>query len=88
MLHIFITLPVHQLAHPRQIITAVFSFSQQLYCLEQDFQPDGQIPSNKAIGGGDNSFNTFFSGSGAGKHSSPHAVLFDLEPTVRDAEVR
>merc|ERR1712243_295459 len=38
------------------------------------------------IGGGDDSFNTFFSETGAGKHV-PRAVMVDLEPTVVD-EVR
>ncbi|KAL0864779.1 hypothetical protein Bca101_043897 [Brassica carinata] len=35
---------------------------------------------------GDDAFNTFFSETGAGKHV-PHAVFFDLEPTMID-EVR
>ncbi|CAL8274958.1 unnamed protein product [Boreogadus saida] len=58
----------------------------ELYCLEHGIQPDGQMPSDKAIGGGDDSFNTFFSETGAGKHV-PRAVFVDLEPTVID-EVR
>ena len=41
---------------------------------------------SKAIGAGDDSFNTFFSETGAGKHV-PRAVFVDLEPTVVD-EVR
>ncbi|XP_055486919.1 tubulin alpha-1D chain-like [Leucoraja erinacea] len=53
----------------------------ELYCLEHGIQPDGQI-----IGGGDDSFNTVFSETGAGKHV-PRAVFIDLEPTVID-EVR
>ncbi|KAM0057059.1 putative tubulin [Helianthus debilis subsp. tardiflorus] len=48
--------------------------------------PDGQMPSDKTIGGGDDAFNTFFSETGAGKHV-PRAVFVDLEPTVID-EVR
>ena len=44
-------------------------------------QPDGQMPSDKTIGSGDDSFNTFFSETGAGKHV-PRAVFVDLEPTV------
>ena len=44
------------------------------------------MPSDKAIGAGDDSFNTFFSETGAGKHV-PRAVFVDLEPTVVD-EVR
>ncbi|VDI11552.1 Hypothetical predicted protein [Mytilus galloprovincialis] len=43
----------------------------------------GQMPSDKTIGGGDDSFNTFFSETGAGKHV-PRAVFVDLEPTVVD----
>ena len=53
----------------------------ELYCLEHGIQPDGQMPSDKTIGGGDDSFNTFFSETGAGKHV-PRAVFLDLEPTV------
>ncbi len=49
-------------------------------------QPDGQMPSDKTTGGGDDAFNTFFSETGAGKHV-PRAVFLDLEPTVID-EVR
>ena len=58
----------------------------ELYCLEHGIQPDGQMPSDKTVGGGDDSFNTFFSETGAGKHV-PRAVMVDLEPTVVD-EVR
>ena len=39
------------------------------------------MPSDKTVGGGDDSFNTFFSETGAGKHV-PRAVFIDLEPTV------
>ena len=39
------------------------------------------MPSDKSVGGGDDSFNTFFSETGAGKHV-PRAVFVDLEPTV------
>lgn len=61
--------------------------SWELMCLEHDIQPDGQMPSDKTIGGGDdyNSyFNTFFSETGAGKHV-PRAVFVDLEPLQVDA---
>jgi len=58
----------------------------ELYCLEHGIQPDGQMPSDKTVGGGDDSFNTFFSETGAGKHV-PRAVFVDLEPSVID-EVR
>merc|ERR1712012_298673 len=58
----------------------------ELYCLEHGIQPDGRMPSDKTVGGGDDSFNTFFSETGAGKHV-PRAVFVDLEPSVID-EVR
>ncbi|GAA50791.1 tubulin alpha [Clonorchis sinensis] len=58
----------------------------ELYCLEHGIQPDGQMPTDQTVGGGDDSFNTFFSETGAGKHV-PRAVFLDLEPTVVD-EVR
>merc|ERR1711998_229886 len=58
----------------------------ELFCLEHGIQPDGQMPSDKSIGGGDDAFNTCFSETGAGKHV-PRAVFLDLEPTVID-EVR
>ncbi|KAK8786912.1 hypothetical protein V5799_023311 [Amblyomma americanum] len=58
----------------------------ELYCLEHGIQPDGKIPSDKVSGGVDDSFNTFFAQTGAGKHV-PRAVFVDLEPTVVD-EVR
>ncbi|KAK8617634.1 hypothetical protein V6N13_080544 [Hibiscus sabdariffa] len=58
----------------------------ELYCLEHGIQPNGQMPSDKTVGGGDDAFNTFFSETGAGKHV-PRAVFVDLEPTVID-EVR
>ena len=53
----------------------------ELYCLEHGIQPDGQMPSDKTVGSCDDSFNTFFSETGAGKHV-PRAVFVDLEPTV------
>jgi tubulin alpha len=58
----------------------------ELFCLKHGIQPDGQMPSDKTVGGGDDAFNTFFSETGAVKHV-PRAVLLDLEPTVID-EVR
>jgi tubulin alpha len=54
----------------------------ELYCLEHGIQPDGQMTSDKTLlGGNDESFNTFFSETAAGKHV-PRAVFVDLEPTV------
>merc|ERR1712088_6147 len=53
----------------------------ELYCLEHGIQPDGQMPSDKAVGkgtfSGDDSFSTFFTETGAGKHV-PRAVFVDL----------
>ena len=51
----------------------------ELYCLEHGIQPNGQMPSDKT--GPDDSFNTFFSETGTGKHV-PRAVFVDLEPSV------
>ncbi|KAJ8412911.1 hypothetical protein AAFF_G00104930 [Aldrovandia affinis] len=51
----------------------------ELHSLEHGIQPDGQMPSDKTIGEEDDSFNTFFSDTGAGKHV-PRAVFVDLEP--------
>ena len=48
---------------------------------QHGIQPDGQMPSDKTIGGGDDAFNTFFSETGSGKHV-PRTVFVDLEPTV------
>jgi tubulin alpha len=58
----------------------------ELFCLEHGIQPDGQMPSDKTIGGGDDPFNTFFSETESGKHV-PRAVYADLEETVID-EIR
>lgn len=53
----------------------------ELYCLEHGIRPDGQMPEESVLRGADDSFNTFFSETGAGKHV-PRAVFVDLEPTV------
>jgi len=55
----------------------------ELYCLEQGHQPDGTMLSDKVAGQTDDSFSTFFSETGAGKHI-PRAVFIDLEHTVVD----
>ena len=49
-------------------------------------QPDGQLPAIEAGKPSDDSFSTFFSETGSGKHV-PRAIFLDLEPTVID-EVR
>lgn len=43
---------------------------RELFCLEHGIQPDGQMPPDQSLGGGDDAFNTFFSETGAGKHVS------------------
>ncbi|CAF0722814.1 unnamed protein product [Rotaria sp. Silwood1] len=58
----------------------------ELYCLEHGIQPDGQMPTDCTLGSGDDSFQTFFAETGAGKYV-PRTVFIDLEPTVID-EVR
>jgi len=39
------------------------------------------MPSDKGMGGADESFNTFFSQTGTGRHV-PRSIMVDLEPTV------
>lgn len=55
----------------------------ELYCLEHGIQPDGMMPNDDSIGQMDDSYNTFFSETGSGKHV-PRAILVDLEPSVID----
>merc|ERR1711981_1541627 len=47
----------------------------ELYCLEHGLQPDGTMSSDKTTT--DDSFSTFFSETGAGKHV-PRAVFVDV----------
>ncbi|KAJ6803738.1 tubulin alpha chain-like [Iris pallida] len=72
--------------HIGQAGIQVGNASWELYCLEHGIQLDGQMPSDKTVGGGDDAFNTFFSETSVGKHV-PHTVFVDLEPIVID-EVR
>jgi tubulin alpha len=58
----------------------------ELFCLEHGIHPDGLMPSDDTLGIADDSFNTFFSETGTGKHV-PRALFIDLEPTVID-EIR
>ena len=60
----------------------------ELFCLEHGIQPDGQKPAAGDEGqlDDDDSHNTFFSETGAGKFV-PRCVFLDLEPTAVD-EVR
>ena len=53
----------------------------ELYCLEHGIEPNGQMPSDVTLGGGDDSFNTFFSETSSGKHV-PRALFVDLEPSA------
>ena len=53
----------------------------ELYCLEHGIQPDGLMPTDQSVGQADDSFNAFFSETGAGKHV-PRAIFIDLEPSV------
>lgn len=53
----------------------------ELYCLEHGIQPNGTMPSEKCLGRSDDSFQTFFRETAAGKHV-PRAIFLDLEPTV------
>jgi tubulin alpha len=53
----------------------------ELYCLEHGIRPDGQTRSDKIRRGDEESLNTFFTETSAGKHV-PRAILVDLEPTV------
>ena len=51
--------------------------------MEHGIHPDGTMPSDDSVGVADDSFNTFFSETGSGKHV-PRAVFVDLEPSVVD----
>ncbi|XP_043944413.1 tubulin alpha-8 chain-like [Protopterus annectens] len=58
----------------------------ELFCLEHDIQPDGNMNKSSVNNVTDYSFTTFFHETGAGKHV-PRAIMVDLEPTVVD-EIR
>ncbi|CAB4063271.1 TUBA [Lepeophtheirus salmonis] len=49
----------------------------ELYCLEHGIQPDGLMPSDKVTAITDDSFSTFFSETGGGKHV-PRAIFCGL----------
>lgn len=53
----------------------------ELFCLEHGIQVDGTFGVQASKVNDDDSFTTFFSETGNGKHV-PRAVLVDLEPTV------
>ena len=52
----------------------------ELYCLEHGIHPNGLLIGGKTTND-DESYNTFFSETSAGKHV-PRAVYVDLEPSV------
>lgn len=62
----------------------------ELFCLEHGIQPDGKMLVQQMQSGRqqqmDDSFSTFFSETGNGRHV-PRAIMVDLEPTVID-EIR
>ena len=51
--------------------------------MEHKITPDGLMPSDKTLGAESDSFNTFFSETGTGKHV-PRAIFMDLEPNCID----
>ena len=53
--------------------------------LSSVWQPDGHLPGDVTIGGGDDTVIAFFGEAGTGEHA-PCAVFVDLEPTVVDEE--
>lgn len=53
----------------------------ELFCLEHGIQADGTFGAQASKINDDDSFTTFFSETGNGKHV-PRAVMVDLEPTV------
>ena len=57
---------------------------RELYRLEHGTQPEGQTPSDKTFGGGEDEFDAFVSGTGGGEHV-PSAAFVDLEVTVGSA---
>ena len=67
--------------HIGQAGVQVGNATWELYCLEHGISPDGQTPCDLSKSIHDDSFNSFFCETRAGKHV-PRAVLVDLEPTV------
>ena len=67
--------------HIGQAGVQVGNASWELYCLEHGISPDGQTPCDLSQSIHDDSFNSFFCETRAGKHV-PRAILVDLEPTV------
>lgn len=70
--------------HVGQCGLQIGSASWELFCLEHGIQPDGEMQERAPQP--DNTFSTFFTETGAGKHI-PRAVYVDMEPGVCD-EIR
>ena len=68
----------------RYVLELHASNLRELFCLEHGIQPDGQQPAGAAVE--DDSFQTFFTETGAGKFV-PRCLMIDLEPTCVD-EIR
>ena len=47
----------------------------ELYCMEHGIQPDGQLPAAAGQPAADDSFSTFFSETGSGKHVPRSALV-------------
>ena len=68
------------------VITESVVLYRELYCLEHGIGPDGMMVEHDSTGEFDDSFSTFFSSTGTGKHV-PRALFVDLEPSVIDEVV-
>ena len=55
-------------SHPLQAGVQMGNACWELYCMEHGIQPDGQLPIGDAGKPTDDSFSTFFSETGSGKH--------------------
>jgi len=69
--------------HVGQAGCQIGSACWELFCLEHGINPDGRLTSTTGV---DDSFSTFFSEMGNGKHT-PRCIFADLDPTPVD-EVR
>ena len=57
----------------------------EVFSMEHGINPDGNMAAD-SVSARDDSFSTFFSSTGAGRHV-PRAVLVDLEPSVIDSGI-
>merc|ERR1712110_497167 len=64
-------------------LTRHFLLSNPKSCMEHGINPDGNMAAD-SVSARDDSFSTFFSSTGAGRHV-PRAVFVDLEPSVIDS---